>query len=650
MTRFDKAARIPIIFRIILMLIPILFFVLAEFSFSLFWSGRQDTKLFIQDPFAPDYFTVNQTAGKRYFSGATFGGFGTQDAFLKKKPSNGLRIFVLGGSTTAGYPYLFSGSFPAMLQTRLETLYPEKRVEVVNLGMTAVNSFTVRDFTFDCLDYEPDMFIIYSGHNEFYGALGSASTQGRIFPGNLKLTRAVIALRKLNLYRFIQDIVAKTFSRNSGQSQTLMARMAGDKTIDLSAPIFVKTTENYSANITDVVRLAGKSNLPVLIGSLASNLRDQKPFVSILPPSVDAGLFSSAIDRIKNRMFAGDFTSALTVLDSLINLAPNYALTHFYAGRCYEFTGNYEAALIQYRQARDSDGLRFRAATAMNQAIRKICDQYENAVYTAVEEKFSALSPNGLIGNNIILEHLHPNLEGYFSMAKSYAESIRSILPSGIQLSTDDEIKLKNSIGVTLLDSTLAQMRIAMLTSGWPFNDSQRFLTVDQIQSNSSVETLALSVLKKGTDYEKAHVALARKYSDEQKWDLAVREYETLAQTFRNNESPLQAAAKILINQRDFDRALPLLLRTLKLTNDGFSYKWAGTIILDKGDAKAAVPYLEKAIILLPKDQQLLYNLSGAYFLAADTTRAIKTLESLLKINPQNGEASRFLSRLIKAG
>ena len=68
------------------------------------------------------------------------------DGFDRVKKDNAFRIFVLGGSTAAGWPYVPNASFSRHLKRRLEMLYPDNTIEVINCGISAINSYTLRDF------------------------------------------------------------------------------------------------------------------------------------------------------------------------------------------------------------------------------------------------------------------------------------------------------------------------------------------------------------------------------------------------------------------------------------------------------------------------------------------------------------------------
>ena len=630
-----------------MIIIPIMVIILLEFVLRWTWDEDRELDVFVQDPYASDYYVVNQSAGKRYFSGNRFGAFGTQDVFLKKKLENGLRIFVFGGSSTAGYPYLFSGSFPAMIQQRLEALYPEKSIEVINLGMTAVNSFTIKDFARDALRFDPDMFIIYAGHNEFYGALGSASSQGSFLSGHRTFTQLYLHLKNTSTYRFILTVMQKLTAGDATKSgQTLMARMVGNHHIPYDSALYQRTHQVFSANIQEILDDCKQSGIPVLIGSLSSNIRDQKPFVSILVEGVDSTEFARELEAIKDNMVLGNFEEAMESLTTMMERHPHHALLNFYAGRCQEFLGNSVNAQSYYTSARDFDGLRFRASSDMNEVIRDLCERNTNAYYAPVHEHFIEEASKGLVGKSHFLEHLHPHARGYFSMAKTYTGLIRELVPSGESSKEHLDSLLLSDIALSALDSSMAKMRVDMLTSGWPFRETKRFLTVDQIHPESFTDQLALSVLKKDTDYEKAHVELAQHYVKNGQWKQAVNEYRILAHTFRNNESPLMAASRLLIQNEQFDAALPYLHKTLNLVEDGYSYKWIGTILLFNQDPHSAIPYFKKAIKSSPRDEQLLYNLAGAYYVTSQPGLAKNTLNTLLRINPQNQDASRLLRKI----
>jgi len=137
--------RIMLFKGISIILVPFIIICLIEFGLRLFHYGN-NLNLFIDYNADKDYLVFNPDASKRYFTDESFATTGNHELFKKKKDKNTIRIFVLGESTTIGYPYFHNGSFHRWLQYRLEHNFPDKNFEIINLSLTAVNSYTVLGF------------------------------------------------------------------------------------------------------------------------------------------------------------------------------------------------------------------------------------------------------------------------------------------------------------------------------------------------------------------------------------------------------------------------------------------------------------------------------------------------------------------------
>ncbi|MGE5859689.1 MAG: hypothetical protein ACM34J_04010, partial [Ignavibacteria bacterium] len=137
-----SAKKYPKWFLIVLILIPILFFILLEFFLRIFNYGF-DNRQWI--PAAHGELFLNPEITRRYFYTVKKVPSSNGDLFDEVKKKNAFRVFVLGESSAAGYPFLPLGSFSHYLSDRLKLVYPSSKIEVINLGLTAVNSFTLRD-------------------------------------------------------------------------------------------------------------------------------------------------------------------------------------------------------------------------------------------------------------------------------------------------------------------------------------------------------------------------------------------------------------------------------------------------------------------------------------------------------------------------
>lgn len=64
-----------------------------------------DSRLFVTAPIERAFADLQREFGRPYFPYLAKVPKPSWDAFLKDKPANGVRLFVLGGSTAAGFPY-----------------------------------------------------------------------------------------------------------------------------------------------------------------------------------------------------------------------------------------------------------------------------------------------------------------------------------------------------------------------------------------------------------------------------------------------------------------------------------------------------------------------------------------------------------------
>jgi len=183
-------------FFIITIAVPFVALAVLEVGLRIFHYGP-NISLFVTEEFGDrTYHVMNPDVKFRYFSRVDFSPNTSPDYFLVPKPKGTFRIFCLGGSTTIGFPYGPVGSFGSFLRDRLKAIFPDQQIEVINLGMTATNSYTAADLARDVVNYEPDLIIDYDGHNEFYGALGISSNEslgGSRFLTDLSFRRPVCA-------------------------------------------------------------------------------------------------------------------------------------------------------------------------------------------------------------------------------------------------------------------------------------------------------------------------------------------------------------------------------------------------------------------------------------------------------------------------
>ncbi|MGH7787946.1 MAG: SGNH/GDSL hydrolase family protein, partial [Candidatus Binatia bacterium] len=89
-----------------------------------------------------------------------------QREFRLQKATNTLRVFVIGESVAAGVPYGTQFAFASWLAQRLAVETTGVQWEVVNAALGGLQSRGALTLVREIARYQPDLLIVYHGHNE----------------------------------------------------------------------------------------------------------------------------------------------------------------------------------------------------------------------------------------------------------------------------------------------------------------------------------------------------------------------------------------------------------------------------------------------------------------------------------------------------
>lgn len=207
-----------------------------------------------------------------------------------------------------------------------------------------------------------------------------------------------------------------------------------------------------------------------------------------------------------------------------------------------------------YTLAKDLDGLKFRAPTQINQIIRETTQSNEMVYYVPSEEELTRFTYDGIIGFDLMLEHLHPNQRGYFIIGKTFAASLLDYLDipeSQLPQRLNDYFE---DMHFTDFDHRVAYHRVETLKQGFPFVMGEK-PTPYQVDYDpiSIVDSLAFRTVHFNMSWDKAKVHLADHYERTGQKEKAIAEYLGLIRNQPWNESPYIFAARIYLDQNDFD-------------------------------------------------------------------------------------------------
>jgi len=324
---------------------------------------------------------VEPAASKPYFfANPTRPGYAEETNFLMPKPADTVRIFIVGESAAKGYPQPRNLSMQSFLQAMLGDVWPERKVEVISLGTTAVASFPLVYLVRDAVRYDPDLIVFYVGNNEFFGAYGVASINsfGTLPTWALPWMRAA---RGLALVQAVEGVVRG----KADESRTLMEQMVAKTVIPPDSPLRTAAAGNLEAHLGRMLDTAAVAGVPAIVCTTASN------------------------------------ESGLAPLGEGADAAARFA-----EGTALSAAADRVGARGAFLEARDLDTMPWRPITATEEAIRRAAAA-RGALLCDVAEIFRGMSPSGATGWDLLDDHVHLTLRGQAEVARAVVNAMAEI-------------------------------------------------------------------------------------------------------------------------------------------------------------------------------------------------------------------------------
>jgi len=328
-----------------------------------------------------------------------------------------VRLVVLGGSAALGTPEAAFG-FGRLLEVMLQETFPQRDVEVVNAAVTALNSHAVLPIAEESLRrLDPDGLLVYLGNNEVVGPYGP----GTVFAGFSESVSAIRWSLWLSATRTGQGIRRLAGALGGGEGEQALAQWKGlemfhQRTVPEGDPRLETVYRHLEANLRDLVAAARDEGVPVLLSTVAVNLTDNPPFASVHREGLgeeERTSWQEAFDRGVERLDSAEnpeqVRQALSAFEEAETIDDGYAELHFYLAHAHKLLQETAEAERRWRRARDTDALRFRADSRINEVIRKVAE--EEAGAELVDGEAAVAGDDGPPGNEVFWEHVHLNPE-----------------------------------------------------------------------------------------------------------------------------------------------------------------------------------------------------------------------------------------------
>jgi tetratricopeptide (TPR) repeat protein len=240
---------------------------------------------------------------------------------------------------------------------------------------------------------------------------------------------------------------------------------------------------------------------------------------------------------------AGRPAAARDAFDDALAVSDLHADTHFARGRALDAIGRQADARDAYLRAKDRDELRFRAPEEINAILRRVASE-EGATVVEVQQALVAAAEDGSIGQDLMLEHLHPNVDGYFELADAYYEALRAAGIGGTWEHPVDREAAHREMPLTTVDVLYGLYRARSLTAGWPFRDGG--VEYRPPRPRNEVEEIAQGLWRGRLPWPDAMRDLLDHHRTEGEVEAAAKVAALLADAFPHRAADQRVAAELL--------------------------------------------------------------------------------------------------------
>jgi len=344
----------------------------------------------------------------------------------------------------------------------------------------------------------------------------------------------------------------------------------------------------------------------------------------------------------------GDTSTASQLALEQERSAEKNALYNYLSAVLQLESGQIESAQAKFKQAVDLDCFRVRTTASFNNEAEKLAKNFE-AVIADVEKVFSENSDHGIIGSELVYDHVHLTERGHYLAARCIFGALKQLklhgqdsLPENFPL----EAELLTLLGYTGTDAIANLEHIISSMSRPPFTlqyaNQQRLAgfseILDQLQKQSSrVGDLAAAEKAQGYQPYNYRTSLRLAMLQNDAPTAATKMFEHSLRLNPFNIDTLNNLASLKIQQNQLSEAETLLQRSLELA-PGFAQAYfnLGLIAAARKDSALAASHYKTAVTADPSMFLALRNLGNLHFRNREFALAKTTYEMAAAAAPDD--------------
>ena len=532
----------------------------------------------------------------------------------------------------------------------------------------------------ELIRYQPDLFVIYTGHNEFL--------EERSYPELAKMSPLLIksaaTAGRLRTFALLRRLIAKPSQTQSkryqmpGEVDEILNHTVGPSSYHRDDVARDQVIKHFEFNLSRMVQLARSSGAKVLIVSPASNLKDCSPFKSQHREGLSNDQkrqFGSLLKQAQSSYENGKLELAMTGYQQALAIDDRYAELHYQKARLLLEKQQSNEALRASKRAQEEDVCPLRAPAAIHDSIRRVTSRLNVPFvdfHGLLAEQCLQEHQHRLPGQEYFLDHVHLRPEIHRQLAIHLVKAMiqHGFLQSdqhwqdrdlaAIDRQVYDRVdqaaqaaalrnlaKVLNWSGKHLEAGSLALEALETLP-----NDAEALLlaapylkTLGRLDEAANYYQLALEQLP---DHAEGHQLLAALMAEKGDYSTAKKHFLEYLRIHPEDGQAQLRVAIICTRLKQFRESLPYYRNSLRNNEDNavLHYHYAMTLA-SLGEISAAITEYQKTIALDPTGPDAHFNLA-TLLEESDPLKSQTLYEKVIQLNPQDAEALFCLGLLLE--
>ena len=649
---------------ITIVVIPLLFFVLLEFSLMALGVGTSFDYFHEIDINGQSHYQENPDFADQFYPPSLNIG-PLENTFIEERSPELIRVYVLGGSAALGFP-LKNHGFDRLLAAQLRAALPSRKIEVINTAMTSVNSHVVYEVARSIPRNSADFAVILMGNNEVVGPYGPG-TFNQNFLANITLIRGIQALKRTRIWQALNSLNLQIRPTDAKQDLEWEGmQMFTNHGVAHDDPRMESVYGHYEDNLISIIEALRKKGIHILLSSVPVNLRHSAPYLSVHSPELSNDQLDQWHELTRRGSQSSDqenWADAIGHFQAALEIDPDYADTHFRLATAFENVANFQEAKTHYQRALDLDALRFRADTRINQIIQKVAASVESDTFSFVDNAaaFEQASQPFQPGWNLLLEHVHYDFSGNHVLAAEISRSIMSNLGASDDYQPLPGIEVARRIGFPNHDTIEDIKNLQGMIQHPPFPGQSNYIELQnflretlervtrEVGSSRDVVQRRRDIVSSGHADWKVHFELAVLNQRLRNSTAMYYHLNQILEQYPHNRETYMKIAEAMSKDGKWREAIPYLEQSRYYTRGdekktAETVNWLGTAYLRTGEYERATDLLLEVPEKYPDQIDLALKAYGNLIKYSRDNGKVKDVDRYIK------DVERYARSLIRRG